>query len=89
MPTIIGYHDARDTKHWLASPKRKQFFGAIGVTGIREFVDPQESNRVAVLMDAQDIGSPKSTDSAWLRATRLDRRDGLGEPAPTQERDRE
>src|SRR5712692_5771476 len=26
MPTIIGHHDVKDTKHWLASTKREEFF---------------------------------------------------------------
>jgi hypothetical protein len=53
MPTIIGHHDVKDTKHWLASPKREEFFGPLGVTNIRTFVDPQNPTRVAVLMDVQ------------------------------------
>ena len=55
MPTVIGHHDVRDTKHWLASPKREEFFGPLGVTNIRTFVDPQNPVRVAVLMDVPDL----------------------------------
>ena len=55
MPTVIGHHDVKDTQHWLASPKREEFFGPLGVTNIRTFVDPQNSNRVAVLMDVPDM----------------------------------
>jgi hypothetical protein len=55
MPTVIGHHDVKDTKHWLASPKREEFFGPLGVTNIRTFVDPQNSNHVAVLMDVADM----------------------------------
>ena len=55
MPTVIGYHDVKDSKHWLASPKREEFFGQLGVTGIRTFVDPQNPSRVAVLMDVPDM----------------------------------
>ncbi len=40
MPTVIGHHDVKDTDHWLASPKREEFFGPLGVTNIRTFVDP-------------------------------------------------
>ena len=29
MPTVFGYHDVKDTDHWLASPKREEFFGPI------------------------------------------------------------
>jgi hypothetical protein len=55
MTTVIGYHDVKDTEHWLASPKREEFFGPLGVTGIRTFVDPQNPTRVAVLLDVPDL----------------------------------
>ena len=55
MPTVIGHHDVQDTDHWLASPKREEFFGPLGVTNIRTFVDPQNPSRVAVLMDVADM----------------------------------
>ena len=55
MPTVIGHHDVEDTDHWLASPKREEFFGPLGVTNIRTFVDPQNRKRVAVLMDVADM----------------------------------
>jgi len=55
MPTIIGHHDVKDKDHWLASPKREEFFGPLGVTNIRTFVDPQNPTRVAVLMDGADM----------------------------------
>lgn len=55
MPTIIAHHKVKDTKHWLASPTRQQFFGPLGVTNIRTFVDPQDATRVAVLMDVPDM----------------------------------
>jgi hypothetical protein len=51
VPTIFGYHDVKDTDHWLASPKREEFFGPLGVTNIRTFVDPENRTRVGVLMD--------------------------------------
>lgn len=55
MPTVIAHHDVKDTKHWLASPKREEFFGPLGVTNIRTFVDPQNPTHVAVLMDVPDM----------------------------------
>ena len=55
MPTIIGHHNVTDTDHWLASPKREEFFGPLGVTNIRTFVDPTNRSRVAVLMDVSDM----------------------------------
>lgn len=53
MPTIFGYHDVKDKDHWLASPKREEFFGPLGVTNIRTFVDPENHTRVGVLMDVR------------------------------------
>ena len=55
MPTVIGHHDVNDQKHWLASPKREEVFGPLGVTNIRTFVDPQNPTRAAVLMDVADM----------------------------------
>jgi hypothetical protein len=55
MPTIIGHHNVTDTDHWLASPKREEFFGPLGVTNIRTFVDPTDRSRVALVMDVPDM----------------------------------
>jgi hypothetical protein len=55
VPTVIAHHDVKDTKHWLASPKREEFFGPLGVTNILTFVDPQNPTHVAVLMDVPDL----------------------------------
>jgi hypothetical protein len=55
MPTVIGHHDVKDTDHWLASPRREEFFGPLGVTNIRTFVNPQNPTQVAVLMDVADM----------------------------------
>jgi hypothetical protein len=55
MPTVIGHHDVKDTAHWLASPKREEVFGPMGVTNIRTFVNPQNRTQVAVLMDVADL----------------------------------
>jgi hypothetical protein len=52
---VIAHHDVTDTAHWLASPKREEFFGPLGVTNIRTFVDPQNPSHVAVLMDVSDM----------------------------------
>ena len=55
MPTVIAHHDVKDKDHWLASPRREEVFGALGVTNIRTFVDPQNPAQVAVLMDVPDM----------------------------------
>ena len=57
MPTIVAYHNIKDKAHWLASPKRKELFGPLGITNIRTFVDPQNPARAAVLMDVPDMAA--------------------------------
>ena len=56
MPTVVAHHDiTKGSQHWLTSPKRNELFGPLGVTNIRTFVDPQNPNRVAVMMDVPDM----------------------------------
>jgi hypothetical protein len=55
MPTVIAYHDVSDTEHWLASPKREEVFGPLGVTNIRTFVNPDNPKKVGILMDISDM----------------------------------
>jgi hypothetical protein len=68
MPTVIGHHDVKDQKHWLASPKRKEVFEPLGVTNIRTFINPQNPTQVAVLMDVADLdvlmGAMQSEEAA-------------------------
>ena len=51
----MAYHDVDDVQRWLASAKREEVFGALGVSGIRTFVDPQGPNKVGVLTDIPDM----------------------------------
>jgi hypothetical protein len=60
MPTVIGYHDVKDTEHWLASRKREEVFGPLGVTNIRTFVNPDDPKKVAVLMDIAEMDAVMS-----------------------------
>ena len=55
MPTVMAYHDIKDKEHWLASPRREEFFGPLGVTNIRTFVDPEQPTRVGLVMDVPDL----------------------------------
>ena len=55
MPTVMAYHDVKDKDHWLASPRREQFFGPLGVTNIRTFVDPENPTRAGLVMDVPDL----------------------------------
>ena len=55
MPTIMAVHEVKDTAHWLGSPRREEFFGPLGVTNIRTFVDPQNPKRVGLTADVADM----------------------------------
>ncbi len=56
MPTVVAHHTiTKGAEHWLKSPRRAEFFGAIGVTNIRTFVNPQDPTHVAVVMDVPDM----------------------------------
>src|SRR5207247_7303039 len=55
MPTVIAYHDVKDKDHWLSSNTREEFFGPLGVTNIRTFVDPTNPTRGGLLMDVPDL----------------------------------
>ena len=57
MPTVIAYHEIDDREHWLASPKREEFFGPLGVTNVRTFLDPENPNRAALLADVPDMAA--------------------------------
>jgi hypothetical protein len=72
MPTVIAHHDVKDTAHWLASPKREEFFGPLGVTNIRTFVDPQNPNHVALLMDVADMDAVMAAMQTEAAAAAMD-----------------
>ena len=55
MPSVIAYHDVKDLDHWLASPRREEFFGPLGITNIRTFADPQNPSRAGILLDVPDM----------------------------------
>ena len=54
MPTLLIFHEVDDVDHWLASPKRDEFFGPLGITA-RAFRDPDGSNRVGLLVETPSI----------------------------------
>jgi len=59
MPTVIAYHEVDDKDHWLASGKRDEFFGPLGVT-VRTFVDPENPSRVAIVAEVPDMDAFES-----------------------------
>ena len=54
MPKLIATHEVNDVAHWLASPKREEVFASVA-TNICTFVDPSNSDRVALSMDVADM----------------------------------
>jgi hypothetical protein len=56
MPTMLLFHEVDDVDHWLASPKREEVLGPLGIT-VRAFTDPQGSNRVGLLADIPDMAA--------------------------------
>ena len=60
METLLVFHEVDDVDHWLASPKREEFFGPLGMS-VRTFRDPAGSNRVGLIVEVPDI-------AAWEQA---------------------
>lgn len=55
MTTVIATHEVKDVEHWLSSPKRAEFFGPLGITNVRTFVDPMDRTHVSLSMDVPDM----------------------------------
>jgi hypothetical protein len=64
METLLVFHEVDDVDHWLASPKRDEFFGPMGIT-VRTFRDPSGSNRVGLLVEVPEA-------AAWEAAMQTD-----------------
>lgn len=56
MPTLMIFHDVDNVEHWLASPRREEVFGPLGIT-LRTFVDPAKTNRVGLIVEVPDMGT--------------------------------
>jgi hypothetical protein len=64
METLLVFHEVDDVDHWLASPKREELFGPLGIT-VRTFRDPAGSNRVGLIVEVPDIAT-------WEKALQTD-----------------
>jgi hypothetical protein len=69
MPTLMVVHQVDDVDHWLASPKREEFFGPRGMS-TRTFVDPQTPGRVGLIVEVpslevfeQALGEPEAAEA--------------------------
>ena len=56
MPLVIAYHDIDDSEKWLASPKREELFGPLGIS-VRTFLDRENPKRAALLLDVPDMSA--------------------------------
>jgi hypothetical protein len=55
VPTIIAHHEIDDVDRWLASSKRDELFGPLGITNVRTFTNPQNPAQVGLVMDVPDV----------------------------------
>jgi hypothetical protein len=60
METLVVFHEVDDVDRWLASPKREELFGPLGMTA-RTFRDPAGSNRVGLIVEVPNM-------AAWQEA---------------------
>lgn len=56
METLLVFHEVDDVDHWLASTKRDEFFGPLGMTA-PTFRDPAGSNRVGLIAEVPDLAA--------------------------------
>jgi hypothetical protein len=54
MRTVVIVHEVEDVEQWLASPRRREVFGPLGITA-RTFVDPEQPHRVGLLVEAPSM----------------------------------
>jgi hypothetical protein len=64
MMTLMVLHEVDDVEHWLASPKREELFGPLGIT-VRTFRDPEGSNRIGLIVETPDL-------ETWQEALKTD-----------------
>jgi hypothetical protein len=79
MPTVVATHDVKDVDHWLASPKREEFFGPLGITHIRTFVSPTERSHVSISMDVPDMDAMMAALQSEAGAAAMEYDGVLGE----------
>ena len=54
MITVLIFHQVDDVDHWLASTKRAEVFGPMGIT-VRTFVEQVPDHRVGLVVEAPDL----------------------------------
>ena len=76
--TLLITHDVDDVEHWLASPKREEFFGPHGIT-TRTCIDSDRSNQVGLIVEVPDmntlrqaLATPEAADAMKYDGVRPD-----------------
>ena len=54
MTTLVITHEVDDVDHWRTSTRREEYFGPLGIT-VRTFVDPEGSNKVALIVECPSL----------------------------------
>jgi hypothetical protein len=54
MTTLLVFHQVDDVDHWLASTKRVEVFGPLGITA-RTFIEAVPAHRVGLVVEAPDL----------------------------------
>jgi len=65
METLMVFHEVDDVEQWLASSKREELFGPLGIQ-VRAFRDPQGSNRIGLIVETPDVAT-------WHEALQTDK----------------
>jgi hypothetical protein len=73
--TICIFHEVDDVEQWLASPRRREVFGPLGITA-RTFVDPEHPNRVGLIVETPSLAAFEEAIAAPGAAAAL-RADGV------------
>ena len=59
METVVAVHEVDDVDHWLASPKRAEFFGEHGMS-VRTSVIRMVRTRVCLIIETPDMETLKT-----------------------------
>ena len=55
MPMVIAYHEIDDREHWLASPKREEFFLTLSASASERSSTRRTRIALALLADVPDM----------------------------------
>ena len=79
MATLLITHDVDDVDHWLASPKRMELFGSLGMSARTFVLDRAKSNRVGLIVEVTDMAafgavmaSPEAAEAMKYDGVRAD-----------------